>query len=314
MRQLCFEAMRNRLWTIVVGSWVSSLACGDRIIGAEGTPPAKPAPPTVRIAGIVLKWIRGNKEANFRRIEPMIRQAAAQQARIVVTTECFLDGYAIADKTMPLEVYWGLGEPIPQGKYYRRLAALTAELKIHLVAGLHEVEGKIHYNTAVLIGPDGKLLGKYRKQKLGHELDRNKPGTESLVFSTPYGSVGIMICADRTKPAIVERFRSRGAEFLLCPSGGMFGPRTNDAIVQARSRENQRHIIFVHPAEFLVTGPDGSIVERTILGRGLVIQPEHADGPDDPRKVFHFDLPLPWKSPKERVSVESAFCPPRHHQ
>ncbi len=290
------KAMRNLLTMIVAGACVLSLACGDRVMGAEGTLPAKPAPPTVRIAGIVLKWIRGDKEANLRRIEPMIRQAAAQKAQIVVTTECFLDGYAIADKTMPLEVYWSLGEPIPEGKYYRRLAALAAELKIHMVAGLHEVEDQNHYNAAVLIGPDGKLLGKYRKQELGHELDRNKPGAESLVFSTAHGNVGIMICADRTKPAIVRQFRDRGADFLLCPSGGMFGPASNDPIVQARSRENQRPIVFVHPAEFLVTGPDGSIVERTILGHGLLIRPEQAGGPDDPRKVFYFDLRLPRKS------------------
>src|SRR2546428_954142 len=49
--------------------------------------------PSVRVAGIVLKWIRADKEANFRRVEPMIREAAAHGAKIVCTTECFLDGY-----------------------------------------------------------------------------------------------------------------------------------------------------------------------------------------------------------------------------
>lgn len=101
-----------------------------------------------------------------------------------------------------------------------------------------------------------------------------------------------MICADRTKPAIVARFCDHGADFLLCPSGGMFGPKTNDPIVQARSRENQRYMVFVHPAEFLVTGPDGSIVQRTIVGNHLLIQPEQAGGQDDPQQVFYFDLPM----------------------
>jgi len=64
---------------------------------------------SVHVAGIVLKWIRGNKEANFRRAEPMIRQAAADGAKIVCTTECFLDGYAIADKSIPLDTYRALG-------------------------------------------------------------------------------------------------------------------------------------------------------------------------------------------------------------
>jgi len=55
----------------------------------------------------VLKWLRGDKEGNYRRIEPLIREAAAHGAQIVCTTECFLDGYAIADKSIPLQQYRG---------------------------------------------------------------------------------------------------------------------------------------------------------------------------------------------------------------
>ena len=248
--------------------------------------------PTVRVAGIVLKWIRTDKRANFRRAEPMIRRAAAGGAKIVVTTECFLDGYAIADKSIPLDTYRALGEPIPEGEYFKRLAALAERLNIHLVAGMMEADGQKRYNTAVLLGPDGKLVGKYRKQKLGHELVRNTPGDRSLVFQIPYGRAGLMICADRTEPAIVRRFVDRGAEFMICPSGGMFGPKTNDPIVQSRSRENKIHIIFVHPAEFLVTGPDGSIIDRTILGDRLLIAPEQAGKEKDFKGIFYFDLPL----------------------
>jgi predicted amidohydrolase len=265
----------------VVGPGLPSLSA------AEAEPP-----PTVRVGGIVLKWIRADKEANYRRAEPMIREAAAHKARIVCTTECFLDGYAIADKSIPLEQYRALGEPIPGGKYFQRLAALARELKIHLIAGMTEADGEARYNTSVLIGPDGQLVGKYRKQKLQHEAVRNTPGDNSRVFETPYGRVGIMICADRTEPAIVSRFCAAGADFLICPSGGMFGPKSNDPIVQARSRENQIHIVFVHPAEFLVTGPDGSNLANTVLGDRLLIPPGEAGGENDSNRVFYFDLPL----------------------
>jgi len=253
---------------------------------------AKSKPPTVRVAGIVLKWIRGDKEANLRRIEPMIRRAAAGGAQIVSTTECFLDGYAIADKSIPLDVYRALGEPIPEGKYYRRLAALARELKIHLVAGMLEADGRHRYNTAVLIGPDGGLIGKYHKQELGHELVRNTPGDSSPVFETPFGRVGLMICADRRFETIVRRFCDSGADFLICPSGGMYGPKRNDPILQARSRENRIHIVFVHPAEFLVTGPDGSILDRTILGDRLLISPDEIGSEKDQNQVFYYDLPI----------------------
>jgi len=253
------------------------------------------APPTVRVAGIVLKWIRTDKEANYRRVEPMIREAATNGAGIVCTTECFLDGYAIADKTIPLEKYRALGEPIPGGKYFQRLASLAGELKIHLIAGMTEADGAARYNTSVLIGSDGRLIGKYRKQKLQHEAVRNTPGNNSPVFETPYGRIGIIICADRTEPAIVQRICAAGADFLICPSGGMFGPKSNDPIVQARSRENKIHIVFTHPAEFLVTGPDGAILATTILGDRLLVQPEEVGTPRDSSRIFYFDLPLKEK-------------------
>jgi len=262
------------------------------ISSAAGAPLNSSSNSTVRVAGIVLKWVRADKEANFRRVVPMIREAATNGALIVCTTECFLDGYAIADKSIPLETYRALGEPIPDGDYYRRLAELAAELKIHLIAGMTEAAGDARYNTSVLIGPHGKLAGKYRKQKLEHELARITPGNASPVFETPFGKIGIMICADRTEPSIVERICTRGADFLICPSGGMFGPKKNDPIVQQRSRENKIHIVFVHPAEFLVTGPDGGILSQTVLEDRLLITPEQMGGTHDRNRVFYFDLPM----------------------
>ena len=251
------------------------------------------APPTVRVAGIVLKWIRTDKIANYRRIEPMIREAAAHGAQIVCTTECFLDGYAIADKSIPLERYQALGEPIPEGEYVKQLRALARELRIHLIAGMMEADGGVYYNTALLIAPDGRVAGKYHKQELGHELGRNTPGQSSPVFLTPYGRVGIMICADRTKPEIVRSFCTAGADFLICPSGGMFGPKSNDPIVQARSKENGIHVVFVHPVEFLVTDPQGSILARTILGDSLFLSPDEIGTEKDVNRILYYDLPIP---------------------
>ncbi len=265
---------------------------------AQAAEPAGNSPSdtkTVRVAGIVLKWLRGDKEANYGHAEAMIRQAAAEGAKIVCTTECFLDGYAIADKSIPPDTYRALGEPIPDGPYFRRLAALAKELRIHLLAGMLEADGDARYNTAVLLGPDGSLVGKYRKQELGHELVRNTPGSVSQVFQTPYGRMGVMICADRTRPNIVSRYRTGGADFILCPSGGMFGPQKNDPIVQARSRENKLPIVFVHPAEFLATSPDGQIAARTLLGDKLLVPPADVGGGDDQNRIVYFELAVPTK-------------------
>jgi hypothetical protein len=84
----------------------------------------------------------------------------------------------------------------------------------------------------------------------------------------------------------------RAARFLIRSSGGMFGPKTNDPIVQARSKENNIPILFVHPAEFLVTDSRGEIRARTILGDRLEISTSEVGGENDKNEVFYFELPL----------------------
>jgi len=247
-------------------------------------------PRTVRVAGIVLKWIITDKENNYRRVEPLIREAAAKGAQLVMTTECFLDGYAIRNKMIPLEQWRALGEPIPDGPYVTRLRKLAADLKIYLVAGMLERDGDHTYNTAILIAPDGRIIGKYHKQLLEHELVRNTPGTTSPVFNTALGKIGLMICADRRDPVLIKRLKDNGAELLLCPSGGMWGPKENDYILQARSRENRVPIVFVHPIEFLVTAPDGSILDQRLIGEKMSLDAREIGGPDDQHQVAILDL------------------------
>lgn len=251
---------------------------------------ADDSPQPVRVAGIVLKWLKADKTANCDRAEALIREAAAGGAQIVCTTECFLDGYAITNKDMPLDEYRALGEQVPGGPYYERLAKLADELDIHLCAGMLEADGDRRFNTAALIAPDGTLIGKYRKHELGHELVRNTPGSDLPVFETPHGKIGLMICADRRNANLVGQLKANGAELLICPSGGMFGPKSNDPILQARSQETGLPIVFVHPAEFLVTAPGGVIEQREIVGDVLEIAPEAIRSEQDSGGVYFFEV------------------------
>ncbi len=109
----------------------------------------------------------------------------------------------------------------------------------------------------------------------------------------------MMICKDRGDARLVRALCGNGAEFVICTSGGAFGPERNDPVLQERSRENGIYIIFVHPCEFLVTGPDGAVVDVALLGdpaqRGdaLHISKDEIGGPRDQNRIFYFDLPCP---------------------
>jgi predicted amidohydrolase len=229
----------------------------------------------------------------------MIREAAAGGARIIITTECFLDGYAVRDKTMPVPNYHALAEPVPEGEYVAKIADLARELDVYLVTGLHTVDGRAHHNSAVLFDPHGEVAGIYHKHRLGHEVDRHVPGARTPVFATHYGTLGLMICADRGEPTVCSALASAGADVVVCVSGGAFGPDRNDEVLRQRSRETRKHIIFVHPAEVLVTAPDGSILDMQLFGdpaerdAALAIGEEEIGGERDWNQVCYVDLPIP---------------------
>ena len=295
------------------------------LLGAANCAPAQPAPAAspnpdrdaaqhVRIAGIVLKWLRADKEANYRRGEKMIREAAAGGAQIIVTTEGFLDGFMNGDRTIPLATYRALAERIPDGEYCRRFCELARELKVYLAIGMAEFDSGRTYNTVAFLGPDGNLIGKHRKAEMNpFEAIRDSPGDEATVLETPYGNVGFRICYERSRPHLVQQTCAAGADFVILVSGGSYGP-ANTRVVQARSRENGRHMVFVHPVQFLVTAPDGSVVKDVSVGgrgqhppenfiqndvlntyaasRGMLIISEQVDTEADQNRVVYFDLPI----------------------
>ncbi len=225
---------------------------------------AAASPRTVRVAGLVLKWRAGEPDVNYQRAERLIRQAAAGGAKIVATAESFLDGYSARDPSLEPDEFRATAERIPGGTYYERLSGLTKELGIYLVASIPELDGVSVYNTAVVLGPGGELVGKYRKRILWPgEKHAYTPGDLTGVFDTSFGRVGVMICYERQFTQPVRELAAAGADVVFCPSGGGYG-ESSDRTMQQRSRESGLPIVYTHPVEFLVTGADGSVLAREI--------------------------------------------------
>jgi len=88
--------------------------------------------------------------------------------------------------------------------------------KIHLVVGLaEEGSGGRKYHAAVLIGPDGRILGKYRKT---HRTAIDEPialGDDLPVFDTAFGKIGLTLTTDFYYPEIYEVLRMKGARILV---------------------------------------------------------------------------------------------------
>jgi predicted amidohydrolase len=96
------------------------------------------------------------------------------------------------------------------------------------------------YNVAVLIGPDGKIAGKYRKVCLPRSEieDGVTPGHDYPVFQTRFGKVGMMVCYDGFFPEVARELSNNGAEVIAWPVWGC-----NPLLAAARACENHVYLI-----------------------------------------------------------------------
>ena len=152
----------------------------------------------------------------------------------------------------------GVAQDLESSPYLQRVSSEAKQRGMFICFGFTSLEeGRIH-NAAGLWGPEGKLRGVYHKTHLqAHDLQYS-PGEGFPAWDTPWGPVGIMICADRRWPETVRCLRLQGAKLILNPTYGFHGD-FNTAMMRTRAFENQCFIAFTHPKESLVTGPKGRV-------------------------------------------------------
>jgi predicted amidohydrolase len=200
--------------------------------GVSMSEASPPTPRTVRLATVHFRPSGGRTPAdNCRMYEPLIAEAARQKADLVVLGET-LTYVGLGKK------YHEVAEPIPgpSTEYFGRLAR---QHNLYIVPGLLERDGPLVYNVAVLIGPDGKLIGKYRKVSLPRgEIDGGvTPGSDYPVFPTRFGTVGLMVCYDGFFPEVARALSNRGAEVIAWPVWGC-----NPLLARARACENHVYL------------------------------------------------------------------------
>jgi len=194
----------------------------------------EPLPPRpVRLATVHYRPKGGKTPLdNCQQFEPLIAEAARQKADLVLLGETLT--YVGMGKT-----FEDVAEPVP-GPATDYFGNLAKRHNLYIVAGLVERDGHLIYNVAVLIGPDGKVAGKYRKVCLPRsEVAAGIcPGREYPVFDTRFGKVGMMVCYDGFFPEVARELTNRGAEVIAWPVWGC-----NPLLARARACENHVYIV-----------------------------------------------------------------------
>lgn len=153
-------------------------------------------------------------EANLRKAEAKVREAAENGARLVCLPEAFNTGY-LGDK-IPDMAQLAEGE---DGRSLSRMRSLARQLGIYLIAPILLQTEKGVENAAFLIDDGGTLLGHYSKtHPVGKEQEVFHRGNRYPVWDTPLGKLGIVICYDVCFPETVRLLALNGAEIVFVPS------------------------------------------------------------------------------------------------
>jgi predicted amidohydrolase len=103
---------------------------------------------------------------------------------------------------------------------------------VYVCSGVVERDGDRLYNAAVLIGPDGTVLLHHRKiNELDIAQDLYARGDRLGVAETPWGRVGLMICADAfIEGEVISRtLAAMGAAVILSPCAWAVPPHHDQA-------------------------------------------------------------------------------------
>jgi predicted amidohydrolase len=170
--------------------------------------------PSFRLAMVQMRVEGGQRHANVLRAEERIVTAAREGAQVVLLPEALTLGWTHPSAQSE-------AEEIPRGQTCARFVELAQELNLYICAGLVEkCSGQI-FNSAVLIGPDGRLLLVHRKiyeLEIAHRY--YALGDRLQVAHTAFGTFGVMICADAFAPdqVLARSLALMGADVILSPS------------------------------------------------------------------------------------------------
>ena len=141
----------------------------------------------------------------------LILAACQRKPQLVVTPEVVIGGKDAIE-----------GSVVVPGPATQSFEKIAREHQVHLVLGLRERDHDALYNSAVLVGPEGKVQGVYRKVHLATSegLSGVSVGDRFPVFQTSIGRIGAMICMDTTVPESARLLALGGAEFICFPIMG----------------------------------------------------------------------------------------------
>lgn len=160
------------------------------------------------------EWARGRSDARQIVLDELVSALAeleGSRVDLVVTSE----GVGAVGQTMADAE--ALDRPGPILQTYRDFARRE---RCHVAGSVKLAEGKAISNAVVYYGPDGAVLGVYRKTfpTDGEIAEGIVPGPGAVVIETAIGRIGTMICFDLNFESLRKAYRELKPDILVFSS------------------------------------------------------------------------------------------------
>jgi N-carbamoylputrescine amidase len=171
--------------------------------------------------GLVQLSCGPDRQANVKKTEAKIREAAKKGANIVCLQELFNGLYFCqAEK----HEYFKWAEAV-DGPTNQRMAKLAKELGIVLIVPFFERRtAGLYHNSAIIFDADGSRAGFYRKMHIPDDPQFMEkfyfaPGDLGFkAWDTKFGRIGVLICWDQWYPEGARLTALQGAQILFYPT------------------------------------------------------------------------------------------------
>ena len=173
------------------------------------------------VAAIQLALGSADPAENIAAVAALVEEAASQGAQVVLPPELFAGPYFCKVED---EALFALASPTADDTSVREMRRLARALKIAIPTSFFERDGQHYYNTLAMIGPDGEIIGTYRKSHIpdgpGYEEKFYfRPGNSGFRVWDLFGTrIGVGICWDQWYPECARIMALMGAEVLFYPT------------------------------------------------------------------------------------------------
>jgi predicted amidohydrolase len=236
---------------------------------------------TVSVAAVQMDIAWLDPEKNVEKMLMFIGEVMSENpVDLVVFPELANTGYVKGLDPSFGSAYLRKAETIP-GPTTDALSASAREHGIHIVVGICQLHPQISatvYNSAVLIGPSGDILGVHHKMHIPREEKHYfYPGNTVEVFNTDLGCLGLVICYDLVFPELLRVLALKGAEIICACINGLKReppiPRYNEYLAVTRANENKNFVVLcsrvgaddeiVFDGRSVIAGPRAEILSQS---------------------------------------------------